>query len=159
MNKILIIISIIIVLYAYLYFLSPDDISIIQTDIELFEFDFLYKKQPIVIEDHITDIFSVIIPWFSPNIIKDFKINNTNTWNKNKYKYMFVYALQNTSVFLLPPKISIKNDIPENNETVIEIKLNKFQSVIIPFRWCYSLNNCKLYGIHDYITYVLEYFI
>ena len=60
----------------------------------------------------------------------------------------------------LTPREEFKDKIPDENDTIIDIKLNKNQSIILPFKWYYSLenkNNIIEYGIHDYITYLLSF--
>jgi len=40
--------------------------------------------------------------------------------------------------------------------------LKKTQSIVIPYRWYYNIKNkddVKLYGIHDYVTYFVDFFI
>lgn len=158
--KIYYIIFIIIVVYIYCYFIFPPDISILQTSIDNYDFNMLLKRQPLVLEDHNKKILNVINSLFSGNIIKDVKFDKKYIWNLNVYKYLYIYALNDTEILLYPPKIKVLNDTPNNNEPVVSIMLHKYQSVIIPFRWYYNIKNIedtKLYGIHDYITYLLDF--
>ena len=60
---------IILLLYASLYYLHNNEISIYQVNIKNFDFDLLYKKQPIVISEQITDIDTIVGNWFNFNII------------------------------------------------------------------------------------------
>lgn len=153
---------IVIIAYVYCYFIHPLHISILQTNLEDFNFNLLLKKQPLVIEDQIKDIINVINSWFSPNIIQDVKYNEKRVWNVNYHKYLYVYALCDTELLLFAPGNKVIDDVPDHNEPVIAIKLKTNQSTIIPFRWYYNIKNIddmKLYGIHDYVTYVLDFII
>ena len=148
--------------YIYCYFIYPSYISIIQTSLEDFDFNLLLKRQPIVIEDRIKDIINVINSWFSPNIIQDIQFDTKRIWNVNSHKYLYVYTLIDSELLLFAPGNKVTDDVPDSNESVIEIKLKANQSAIIPFRWYYSIKNIddvKLYGIHDYITYALDFIV
>jgi hypothetical protein len=148
------------IIYIYCYFLYPTNVSILQSTLQEFEFSLLLKRQPLVIEDSIKDILVVLKSWFSPNIIDDIQYDSKRVWNVNSHKYLYIYALQDTEVLLYAPGHSVVNDIPDNSEPVIAIKLKTAQSVIVPYRWYYNTkNDIKLYGIHDYITYMMDYII
>jgi hypothetical protein len=130
----------------------------LQTNLNDFDFSLLLERQPLVIEDYIVDILAVIKSWFSSNIVQDTVYNDKYDWNQNNHKFMFVYALEDTEILLYPPNKKIINDTPDNDEPIIGIQLKASQSLIIPFKWCYNIkntNSIKLYGIHDYITYLL----
>lgn len=157
MKLLIIILLIVFIIYIYCYFRYPSYISILQTNLENFDFNMLLKRQPLVIEDNIKDIQPLLKAWFSPNIVKQSQFDFDSIWNKNYFKYMLVYAQNNTNVLLYPAGKKITNDNPDDSEPLIEIKLKKFQSLIIPYRWHYSIkDDCVLYGIHDYITYIVQ---
>ena len=147
-----------IIFYVYCYFVFPNNVSILQTSLQEFDFNLLLKRQPLVIEDCIKDVISVINSWFSPNIIQDIMFDTKRIWNINSHKYLFVYALDDTEILLYAPGHKVNDDNPDNSEPVIAIKLKASQSVIVPYRWYYNTkNNVKLYGIHDYITYLIDF--
>ena len=63
------------------------------------------------------------------------------------------------NIFISNPK-KLKFETPTENDIVIDIQLKKDQTVILSFKWYYSLiekEDVKLYGIHDYITYGLNF--
>lgn len=143
------------ILYISFYYIFPNDIIIYQTDINNFNFNMLYKKQPIVIEDNVKDIVELLQLWFSPNII-NYNVLTNNLWNKNKYKYLILQANIDSEITLHKSKNS--NIIPDENAYLTTIKLKNNKFLIIPFQWKYNINgDVKLYGIHDYITSILEY--
>ena len=147
-----------IIFYVYCYFIYPTNVSILQTTLKEFDFHLLLKRQPLVIEDCIKDVIHVIRSWFSPNIIQDIVYDSKRIWNVNSHKYLYVYALKDTEVLLYAPGHKVIDDNPDNNEPVIAITLRASQSVIIPYRWYYNVkNDVKLYGIHDYITYAVDF--
>jgi hypothetical protein len=130
----------------------------LQTNFNEFDFSLLLERQPLVIEDYTTDILTVIKSWFSSNIVQDAFYNDKFDWNQNNHKFMFLYVLEDTEILLYPPTKKIINDIPDNSEPILAIQLKEMQSLIIPFKWYYNIkntNSIKLYGIHDYITYLL----
>ena len=158
MNILLISIIVAIIFYIYCYFIFSSNILILQTNLNDFDFNLLLERQPIVIEDYIIDVISVIKSWFSTNIIQDASYNNQIIWNQNKHKFMYIYALEDTEILLYSPIKKVINDTPDNSEPVLAIQLKNRQSLIIPFYWYYNIKNintAKLYGIHDYITYLL----
>ena len=89
-------IILLILLYASLYYLYNNEFSIYQVNIENFDFELLYKKQPIVISEKITNIDNIIDNWFNYNII--YNLDNNYIWEKNKYKYLFVISKDNEPV-------------------------------------------------------------
>lgn len=160
MKKILLIILFVAVVYTYCYFIFPSHISILQTSLQDFDFNLLLNRQPVVIEDKIKDVRSVLSSWFSPNIIEDIQFDKKRTWNINFHKYLFCYATDDADILLYPPGNKVVNDVPDNREPIIAVKLKKGQSLVIPYRWYYNApNNIKLYGIHDYITYILAFIL
>lgn len=160
-NYLLIFIAFLLVLYISFYFIFPDEVVIYQTDIINFDFNTLYTKQPIVIEDGIKDINKLLYLWFSPNIVNyDVKIDNL--WSKNKYKYLLIHATDDNTkseITLYQSSKNIQNsNIPSSDTYLTTIKLNNNKILIIPFGWRYNISgNVNIYGIHDYITYILQY--
>jgi hypothetical protein len=143
---------IILLLYASLYYIHNNEISIYQVNIKNFDFDLLYKKQPIVISEQITDIDTIVSNWFNFNII--YNINNNYKWEKNKYKYLFIVSADNypSEISLCNPNSQLINELPSQDSDITTIKLDN-KGLIIPFNWYYYISgNVKMYGIHDYIT-------
>lgn len=158
--RLYIVIVCLVVFYLYGYFVFPQNVSILQTSLEGFDFNLLLSKQPIVIEDQTEDIKSVIEAWFSSNIVRDASFNQKHTWNINSFKYMVAYARDDLEMYLYPPRHKIVADIPSSADPIIAIKIRKHQSIVFPYRWRYNVKNAesvKLYGIHDYATYAMDY--
>lgn len=147
---------IIILLYASFYYLHNNEFSIYQVSLENFNFELLYKKQPIVISEKIIDIDAIICNWFNFNIV--YNINNNYKWEKNKYKYLFLKSIDNypSEISLCNPKTVIVNGVPHQDSNITTIKLDN-KGLIIPFNWHYHISgNVQMYGIHDYITICLS---
>jgi hypothetical protein len=156
MKLLIIILSIIIIIYAFCYYIFPKEISILQTDITNFNFNLLSSRQPIVITDYIQNPSEIIKSWFNYNIISDNNnndnnVNDINDWKHNNYKYLFINANEDTEVIIYNAQITKKNPTPEDK--IIIIKLQKNQSLILPFKWKYYSNNINKYGIDDLITF------
>jgi hypothetical protein len=155
LKKILYYILIILIIYSLCYYIFSDEIIILQVEKNKLNIDNLLSKKPIVIYDKIDKEF--INNTFKYNLI--YKYNSDKIWERTKYKYTILYAKNNTNIFITNPD-KIKDKIPDENDTIIDMKLNKNQSIILPFKWYYSLenkNNVIEYGIHDYITYLLSF--
>lgn len=154
---ILLVILIIFVLYSFCYFIYPTSIIILQTTLNDFNFNQLLQKQPLVIGDKIADINTLLQSWFSPNIINKY-LPLSYIWNINNYKYMFIYSLEDTELLLLQAGKKLINNNPDDKDTILAIKLYKNQSIILPFKWrfFYDKQNIAIFGIHDYITYLLH---
>jgi hypothetical protein len=60
----------IIIIYASLYYIFYDELVIYQVDAAHFDFNLLYKKQPIIIQDSIQDIDAILADWFDYNIVE-----------------------------------------------------------------------------------------
>ena len=156
--KIKLIILCIILIYVYCYFIFPDDIIILQSTLKDFEYNMLLRSQPLVIEDKVKEIIVLMKTWFKGNIIQDINFDHNRIWNINNHKYLLIYTIEDTEVLLYQAGNTVIDDLPDNREPVLSITLKKFQSTIVPYRWYYNISNkndVKLYGIHDYITYVI----
>ena len=151
-------------LYASLYYIFYDELILYQVEAMYFDFNLLYKKQPIIIQDSIQNIDDILVDWFSYNIIDhDVFIPNIWGWNRNHYKYFLIYADADDSVEITlgNPLTKHENNAPHHNQTLTTILLNKKKILIIPFKWYYHINiiagNPRFFGIHDYITYGLSF--
>ena len=154
MKLLIIILTIIIIIYAYCYYIFPNEISILQTDLSNFNFSLLSSRQPIVISDFIQNPLEVINSWFNYNIINsnmNDNNNNNNDWIHNNYKYLFINAYDDTEVIIYKAEITKIN--PKAEDNIIIIKLQKNQSLILPFKWKYYSNNINKWGIDDLITF------
>jgi hypothetical protein len=153
MKLLIIILSIIIIIYAYCYYIFPNEISILQTDLSNFNFNLLTSRQPIVISDFIQEPSEVIKSWFNYNIINSNMNddNKHNDWIHNNYKYLFINAYDDTEVIIYKAEITKIN--PKQEDNIIIIKLLKNQSLILPFKWKYYATNINKIGIDDLITF------
>ena len=167
MKLLIIILLIIIIIYAYCYYIFPTEISILQTDLNNFNFNLLSSRQPIVISDFIQNPSEVINSWFNYNIINanmnanmndndndndnDNANGNANDWIHNNYKYLFINAYKDTEVIIYKAEITKMN--PKAEDNIIIIKLQKNQSLILPFKWKYYSTNINKWGIDDLITF------
>ena len=156
MKLLIIILTIIIIIYAYCYYIFPNEISILQTDLSNFNFSLLSSRQPIVISDFIQNPLEVINSWFNYNIINsnmndNNNNNNNNDWIHNNYKYLFINAYDDTEVIIYKAEITKIN--PKAEDNIIIIKLQKNQSLILPFKWKYYSTNINKWGIDDLITF------
>jgi hypothetical protein len=153
MKLLIIILLIIVLIYTYCYYIFPKEISILQTDLTNFNFNLLSARQPIVISDFIQDPSEVIKSWFNYNIINpdNNNDNDNDDWKHNNYKYLFINANEDTEVIIYKAEITKINPKPEDN--IIIIKLQKNQSLILPFKWKYYSNNINKWGIDDLITF------
>ena len=161
-NYIIIIIVIIILTYISCYFIFPPSVQILQTTISDFTFPLLYTRQPIVIYDCVKEKEDLINSWFKYNSItfidNDNNNENNNDWIYNRYKYLFISANNDTEVIIY--KASIYSTAPTETDSIIAIKLQKDQSLILPYRWKYFINNnddLNVWGINDLITSSLSW--
>ena len=151
MKLLILILTIIIIIYVYCYYIFPTEISILQTDLSNFNFNLLSSRQPIVISDFIQNPLEVINSWFNYNIINSNNENENNDWIHNNYKYLFINAYDDTEVIIYKAEITKIN--PKAEDNIIIIKLQKNQSLILPFKWKYYSNNINKWGIDDLITF------
>jgi len=156
------IIIILIIIYIFCYFIFPSNIQILQTTIKDFNFSLLYTKQPIVISDYIEEKEKLVKSWFNYNFIKKIyyededEDEDENKWIHNKYKYLFINPNDDNEIIIY--KASIYSNDPIETDRIIVIKLEKNQSLIIPYKWKYYIKNKKnieFWGINDPITFFL----
>lgn len=155
--NLLIIIAVVIIIYISCYFIFPPSVQILQTTISDFTFTTLHTRQPIVITDYLQEKRELIDTWFKYNSITEITENNEG-WIHNKYKYLFINANTNTEVIIY--KASIYSKPPNENDRIIAIKLQKNQSLILPYRWKYVCNNpsdITCWGIHDIPTFFVSF--
>jgi hypothetical protein len=161
-NFIISILIIIIIIYIYCYYIFPSSISILQSNINNFDLITLQQRQPIVINDCLKEKEKLIQLWFKYNLIYPIDdINYLNNWIHNSYKYLFINPNIDKEIIIY--KASNNNEPPTEEEQIIAIKLKKNQSLIIPFKWKYFIDETNIelidiYGIHDYITSFLSLF-
>ena len=120
MKLIYIIIIFIIVFYTLCYYLFPNELSILQTNIDNFDFSLLSKRQPIVISDYIQEARKVIDCWFKYNFINKLNNENDNDWKHINYKYLFINATNNIEVIIYKAQIQKQN--PTSSDKIIIIK-------------------------------------
>lgn len=131
---------------------------------ENFDFNLLYTKQPLIIEDNISDIDIVFTDIFKGNIIK-YNVSTDKLWTRNAHKYLLVYADEDTisEITLQHPSKKLVDGMPiqyNDSDSLITIKLTRKKILIIPFKWYYNIvGNVQLHGVHDIVTYPLQYIV
>ena len=142
-----------IIILCFCYFVYPSNITIHQLSLDNFNFDVLYNRQPIVIEDKLVDINKIISLWFDFNIIQYPIINSE--WYRTQFKYTILQSTEDTEILLSNPYTNITNNKPNEDTKLVLIKLKENQFIILPFKWYFHKNkNIKIIGIHDIITYI-----
>jgi len=148
--KLIIIIICCIIIYAICYYVFPKEISILQTEIDKFNISSLSLRQPIVITDFLQNPNEIIESWFKFNFkSQDYNINND--WIHNNHKYLFINAIEDTEIIIY--KAETKKTNPNPDDKIIIIKLKKYQSLILPFKWKYYATNINKWVIDDLITF------
>ena len=150
--KLIFIVICCIIIYGMCYYIFPKEISILQTEIDTFNLTSLALRQPIVISDLLQDPNEIIESWFKFNFkYQDYDISND--WMQNRHKYLFINALEDTEIIIY--KAEIKKTNPNPDDKIIAIKLKKYQSLILPFKWKYFGINFNKWAIDDLITFSL----
>jgi hypothetical protein len=157
------IVIVLIIIYISSYYRYPQTTSILQTSVPQYNHDILLQKQLLVIDDVLANIDIVKEAWFSTNLITNFSMTGSETWNINRYKYMCMYAMTNGELFYFPAsknKHVGPDGAPLDNETVISINISAGQVVIVPRHYRYLIPenmNVQCLGIHDYVSYLLPF--
>ena len=155
MRNIIYLFIVLLIIYSLCYFIFNNEIELLQIEKNNLTMDLLIQKNPIIIQNNIDLDFIKSI--FKNNIINIIKPNEL--WNRNNSKYIIIIPITDTNIFISKPK-KIKYEIPNKDEIIIDVKLKKNNSILLPFKWYYSLNNVDdvmAIGIHDYITYLLKF--
>lgn len=155
MRNIIYLFIVLLIIYSLCYFIFNNEIELLQIEKNNLTMDLLIQKNPIIIQNNIDLDFIKSI--FKNNIINIIKPNEL--WNRNNSKYVIIIPITDTNIFISKPK-KIKYEIPNKDEIIIDVKLKKNNSILLPFKWYYSLNNVDdvmVIGIHDYITYLLKF--
>jgi len=150
--KLILIIICCIIVYGMCYYIFPKEISILQTEIDTFNLSSLALRQPIVITDLLQNPNEIIESWFKFNFkYQDYDI--ANDWIQNRHKYLFINANEDTEIIIYKAEIKKTNHDPDDK--IIAIKLKKYQSLILPFKWKYYGTNFNKWAIDDPITFSL----
>lgn len=155
MRNIIYLFIVLLIIYSLCYFIFNNEIELLQIEKNNLTMDLLIQKNPIIIQNNIDLDFIKSI--FKNNIINIIKPNEL--WNRNNSKYVIIIPITDTNIFISKPK-KIKYEIPNKDEIIIDVKLKKNNSILLPFKWYYSLNNVEdvmTISIHDYITYLLKF--
>lgn len=150
-------IIVIIVYYISYYYRYPKEVSILQTSLADFSFDILLQKQPIVIAEQVQDWNTLKDAWFPSNKIDMYQEKSTEeSWRRNRYKYILLQPYQDCEILLNPANRKMNSDnTPNENDTLLAIRLKPFQIVIVPFHWYFLVPSNIQYGwmgVHDWIT-------
>lgn len=158
MKKIIVIILIIVAIIIYVkYLIITDNISIIQINRNELNIEKLRLKEPIVIIDKIEKEY--IREIFINEEIKKKEIKKT--WERADSKYIIIYSKEDINIYICKKK-EIRKIEPNNNDDIIEIKLKKGRSIILPYMWYYSIGEKEkvlVYEIDDIVTKLLKYII
>lgn len=154
----IIIVLVVVVAWAYVRFAykHPKRVLILQTSLADFDFKLLLEKQPIVVQDKVDEIKPIWDGWFKYNIKREFEITPDMVWIRNRYKHMLIHAIEDSEVLMCPPGCKHTNGVPDATEEVIAVKLYKGMSLIVPFRWYFTVDkSVHACGVHDLVTYIL----
>jgi hypothetical protein len=158
MKKIIVIVLIIVVIIIYVkYLIITDNISIIQINREELNIEKLRLKEPIVIIDKIGKEY--IREKFINEEIKKKEIKKI--WERAESKYIIIYSKEDINIYICKNK-EIRKREPNNKDDIIEIKLKKDRSIILPYMWYYSIEDKEkvlVYEIDDIVTKLLKYII
>lgn len=138
-------------LYAWLYYIFPNDLVLYQTDLAHFDLSMLHNKQPIIIEDQVLEPREILDSWFNVNFVEETVA--TNIWTRNNYKYLLICSNAELSEITLCPTGST----PETSIELTTIKLKNNKILIVPFKYYFNIQgSVRMYGVDDYVTYTLR---
>lgn len=165
MSYLYVVICVLLIFYIAYYYRYPDTITILQTSLANFYFDMLREKQPIVVQDKVVDVNTLVDKWFKLNFVHPFDLQTSDisspTWIRNKYKYTLLHVHDDPcEVLIASARDTPKDNVLPEEATIVALRLSPHQSVIIPFRMHYAITHAdkkvvKCYGIDDFITKVL----
>lgn len=158
MKKIILIILLIIIVIIYIKYLKiTENISIIQISSEELNKKKLELKEPIVLIDNLEK--EKIESVFKKKEIKKKEIKEI--WERVEGINIIIYSKKDTEIYICK-KNKIKREEPKYNDDIIEIKLKRNRSIIIPYMWYYSIKekeNILIYEVEDIVTKLLKYII
>lgn len=152
------IVIIIISVYVSYYYRYPESIGILQTSLDLFTHSMLLSKQPLLIQDSIAGEAVDVLgkAWFGGNGWTPYYVP-TGIWYRNRHKFLTLYAIKDTEVFIYPPWKKVINGTPQAGEGVVCIKLKQFQLVVLPLHWrvIFEDDGVACFARHDFVTAML----
>lgn len=155
MKKIILIILLIIIVVIYIKYLKiTENISIIQISSEELDKKKLESKDPIVLIDNLEK--EKIERVFKKSEIKKKEIKKI--WERVEGINVIIYSKEDTVIYICKKK-KIKREEPKREDDIIEIKLKKNRSIIIPYMWYYSIKEKKevlVYEVEDIVTKLLK---
>jgi hypothetical protein len=120
----------------------------------------LIERQPIIIENKESTLQDLRNIFFSINPCQEFLLQSSDIWNRNRYKYVALFAKNNGEILLCPPNTKVlDDDAPDPDDAeLLAIQMSAKHIILVPFHWRYLITGnleVECLGIHDYITYFL----
>ena len=140
--------------YARVYMKTNDDFQIIQLNLSQITDDHLNEKYPILIEDKVVDISTLLISLFKYQYVfkKEFVLNPNTTAFQNVQKYIVLHNASDSDA-----KISIRPPTKSSPKTAEAVKLHTvippYNVLILPYKWVISIDAQQLNGylLNDFI--------
>lgn len=150
-------IIILVIIYLSYYTRVITTITILQTTLGDFQFDMLYEKQPIVIQDEIADLAQVLAAWFPNNTRTEGTLIPGAAWTQNRHKYLLIQAQTEGDLYLVNSSAVMGADgMPDpQSQALVGIHLRPGQVVIVPFKMRFAPADgfaATTIGVHDLIT-------
>lgn len=135
-HLVIILVILIVLIYIKSLFKIPQDFTLIQVDLTNIHPDHVHEKQPILVYDKIVNPIELLTTVFKYYFISIKKISEQQQKNISVVKNTFlILHARNPNAF-----VNIKH--PKQNQ-VITINMNKYNVLMVPYKWkIESINEC-----------------
>lgn len=164
--NILITILVILVVFVYItiYRKYSKTFTIIQSSIRTVTPSHLLEKQPIVITEPLVRPLDILHTLFKYMYVTKRQLLEITPgeFKRVKSKYMILFpnkrSEKHNTVHIVHPKYShlLKDDKRLHEAQYVDIKLKKYQVLILPQHWWFSINNCNVtcFELYDILTFI-----
>lgn len=168
MNKLVILLIVLVVLVYTKYYLKPNPIfQILQASITKVKPSLLFEKSPIVIEEPLVRLQDLLDSIFKYLYImkRTFVATPANVLQQNKCRYLLLSSRnEDTTVQIAHPKhtrlirsSSSQSSKQERTISLVDIKLQKNQCLVLPLHWWYKTptENIQRIQLDDVLSILL----
>lgn len=154
---VLIVAILFLIIYIKFYITPNPNIQLIQPTLGQVTQSHLFEKLPLVIAERVVDINDLLTTLFKYMYIsKTISDANNTKWLQNRHRYLVVQATSNSIIKIVHPH-KVINISKEQYIDAVAIKLEKYQVLIIPYKWWYRIEGtCKILKLHDLASLFLN---
>lgn len=158
-----ILLVVLVVIYLSYYYRYPAEVAILQNTLSDMDLNALLQKQPIVVEDRVSNLQELAAAWFKYHYKTGVHhvAQTDESWARNRYRYLVIQPTQSAELMLYPPgkPMDASGTAPDPAETLLVIPLAPNQPCVLPLHWRFRFHDLgteySMVGVHDWLSWIL----